>query len=64
MAKKQDFASKVKKQSMLGNVCPKCENAYTFLKKVESIYSEESESWKYNSSTVKVWTCNEKEVYA
>jgi hypothetical protein len=63
MAKKQDFASK-NKQAKAGNVCPTCDNAYTFLKKVESIYSEETQSWKYNTHTVKVCQCNEKQVYA
>lgn len=64
MAKKQDFSSKVKKQSMLGNVCPNCGNTFTYLKKVESVFSEETGTWKYANQNVKVCQCNEKEIYS
>ena len=63
MAKKQDFASKVAKQRLKGEICPQCGNAYTFLKKVHSYYSEESNTWKYATVYLKVCQCNEKEVY-
>lgn len=64
MAKKQDFASKVHKQSKLGNVCPQCGNTYTFLKKVESFYAEDAGTWRYATQNLKVCQCNEKEAYA
>ncbi len=64
MAKKQDFASKIAKQQRTGEICPQCGNAYTFLRKVESYYSEERQSWKYATMNLKVCQCNEKEVYS
>ncbi|RMF58805.1 MAG: hypothetical protein D6748_07770 [Calditrichaeota bacterium] len=64
MAKKQDFASKVLKQQQQGEICQQCGNAYTFLKKVESYYSEESGSWKFATKNLKICSCNEKEVYS
>ncbi len=64
MAKKQDFASKVAKAQKTGSTCQVCGDIYSFVKKVESYYSEESDSWKYNTTNIKVCSCNEKEVYA
>jgi len=64
MAKKQDFASKLAKGQKHGEMCPTCGNVFTFLKKVESYYSENSQSWKYRTMNLKVCNCNEKEVYA
>lgn len=64
MAKKQDFASKVAKAQKVGLSCPVCGDVYSFVKKVNSYYSEESQSWKYQTNNIKVCKCNEKEVYA
>ncbi len=64
MAKKQDFASKVARAQKHGATCKVCGDVYTFVKKVDSYYSEETASWKYNTLNVKVCSCNEKEVYA
>jgi len=64
MAKKQDFASKLAKGRKKGESCPVCGNVYTFLKKVESYYSNETDTWKYRTMNLKVCQCNEKEVYA
>ncbi len=63
MAKKQDFASKVAKAQKTGSACPVCGNIYSFVKKVESYYSEDSASWKYKTVNLKVCQCNEKEVF-
>lgn len=64
MAKKQDFSAKVAKQAKLGNICPVCNTAYSFIKKVDSYYSEKSESWKFADKNVKLCHCNEKEIYS
>ena len=64
MAKKQDFISKLTKGHKKGEICPNCENIFTFVKKVDSYLSEESQTWKYRTETVKVCSCNEKEIYA
>lgn len=64
MAKKKDFASKIAKAQKRGTSCPVCGDVYSFVKKVESYYSEESGSWKYQNNNIKVCKCNEKEVYA
>ncbi len=64
MAKKSDFASKIQKASQTGPTCPVCGNVYTFLKKVEAVYSEEKKSWRFRTQNLKVCQCNEKAVYA
>ncbi|MEJ2634815.1 MAG: hypothetical protein P8184_05930 [Calditrichia bacterium] len=64
MAKKQDFASKVAKAQKSGMACPVCGDVYSFVKKVESYHSDETDSWKYKTVNFKVCKCNEKEVYA
>ncbi len=64
MAKKQDFQSKVQKQSKLGNVCPTCEATYSYIKMVDAMQSEKSGHWKFGSRNVKVCKCNEKEIYS
>ncbi|MFZ0390885.1 MAG: hypothetical protein WAN36_10545 [Calditrichia bacterium] len=64
MAKKQDFASKAAKAQKTGLACLQCGDVYTFVKKVDSYYSEESDSWKYQTKNIKVCRCNEKEIYA
>ncbi|MEJ2051219.1 MAG: hypothetical protein P8Y60_15510 [Calditrichota bacterium] len=63
MAKKQDFASKVAKAQKMGQSCPVCGDVYTYVKKVESVFSEDNKSWKYQTDNVRVCKCNEKEVY-
>ncbi|GAB4340254.1 MAG: hypothetical protein Kow0037_25950 [Calditrichia bacterium] len=63
MAKKQDFASKVQKSLKAGQACKVCGNVYTFLKRVDSVYAEETGSWKYRTVNMKVCSCNEKEAY-
>ncbi|RMI26789.1 MAG: hypothetical protein D6681_00855 [Calditrichaeota bacterium] len=64
MARRQDFASKVQKQSKHGTVCPTCDTAYHFVKKVSAYYSEKTRSWKYSTQNLKVCKCNEQEVYS
>ena len=64
MAKKQDFTSKVNKQSKFGNVCPVCDATYAFVKRVGSEISEKSNHWKFNSQNLKVCKCNEKEIFS
>ena len=64
MAKKQDFASKIAKSKKVGLSCSTCGDVYSFVKKVESYYSEDSTSWKYKSKNFKVCKCNDKEVYS
>lgn len=63
MARRTDFAAKMAKGQKQGPTCPVCGNVYTFVKKVESYYSEDSGSWKYKTMNLKVCKCNEKEVY-
>ncbi len=64
MAKRTDFAAKIAKASKQGPTCPVCGNVYTYVKKVESYYSEETGSWKFRTTHHRVCQCNEKEVYA
>jgi hypothetical protein len=64
MAKKQDFLSKLAKGQIKGEACPTCENIYTYVKKVDSYLSEDSQTWKYRTMNLKVCSCNEKDVYA
>lgn len=60
MAKKQDFASKVKGKAKL--TCPVCESVYQLSKVV---YSEiQDGKVKFKTQNVKICKCNEKEVYA
>ncbi len=63
MARKTDFASKILKAQKGGPTCPVCESVYTYIQKVESYYSEETQSWKYKTQNLRVCKCNEKEVY-
>lgn len=60
MAKKQDFASKVKGKAKLS--CPVCGTVYQFSKVV---YTEVTDGKvKFKTKNVKICKCNEKEVFA
>ena len=60
MAKKQDFARKVK--GNIGEQCPKCETVYQFTQVITPNVNEGA--IKFNKANVKVCKCNEKEVYS
>ena len=59
MAKKQDFARKVK--GNIGEQCQVCETVYQFTQVVEPNINEGS--LKFKTANVKVCKCNEKDVY-
>jgi len=59
MAKKQDFARKVK--GNIGEQCPVCGTVYQFTQVVEPNINEDS--IKFKTANVKVCKCNEAEVY-
>ncbi len=60
MAKKQDFARKVK--GNFGEQCPVCGTVYQFTQLIDSTVN--NGSIKFKKTNVKVCKCNEKEVYA
>jgi hypothetical protein len=60
MAKKpKSFADKVESATQeSGRVCPKCGELYQFVQQVQSVKSEETDSWKFNQKMVGVCNCN------
>ncbi|GAB4170246.1 MAG: hypothetical protein Kow00108_04220 [Calditrichia bacterium] len=60
MAKKQDFASKVKGKAQL--TCPVCNTAYQLSKVVFT--NVESGKVTFKTQNTKICKCNEKEIYA
>ena len=53
MAKRQDFVSKLAKGQKKGEACPTCGSVFSFLKKVESYFSDDTQTWKYRAANLK-----------
>ncbi len=65
MAKKQkSFADKAMSGKTKGHVCPKCNEAFSLVLVVDSGKNEDSGSWKFMKTMMKVCKCNESNVYA
>ncbi len=62
MAKKQTFEDKLNKKSA-DTHCAVCDSSIHYVKHVKAVRAENG-AWKYQTRTVGVCKCNEKEVYA
>lgn len=61
MAKGKTFADKIAKKDRTIH-CPKCGEVLKEIKLVRSVFSEKTNSWKFNTKLVDMCNCNKKDI--
>lgn len=63
MAKKKSFADKMAKNADdRSQHCPKCGETLKEIKLVKSVFSEKTNSWRFNTKLVEMCKCNKDEI--
>lgn len=64
MAKDRSFAAKVAKASgKTADHCPTCNSSISHVLYVKSVFSDQTNAWKFKEGHMKVCKCNQQEVY-